>query len=87
MAQKSDADSAIDFDGRPSSERGRDSVTDAVEAYMLNGHVAVSEWIAGASTREGRALVPSYLLGACIVHSAELIAQAMDRLAASMPKC
>ena len=71
-------------DNRPSNEKGRDSVTDAVDAYMLNGNDAVEGWF-GAPSEPGNNLTAiAYMNSAAVVHGAELIAEALDRLSAAI---
>ena len=69
-------------DAQGSADKGRDSVTDAADAYLIDGAEAVRAWF-GQPT-ECPALVAGYLQAAGTIHAAELVAEALDRFTAAI---
>ena len=67
--------------------KGRDSVTDAMDAYLLNGVGAVEGWIGLATQREQPEFSTAYMLGCAVIHAAEIVAQALDRQAVVQSRC
>lgn len=66
-------------DDRPSDQKGRDTVTDAMDAYMSNGVEAVAAWCGANPLLEA-----AYMQGAAAIHAAEIEAEAMDRQTAAL---
>jgi hypothetical protein len=51
----------------------RDAVTDAMDAYLMEGVEAVEAWV--GSTIKGRDCAAAYTLGCALIHAAHVIAQ------------
>ena len=96
MNQNDKHQAGQEVDNRPADQRGRDTVTDAVDAYLLNAKDSVSAWVASPGDSAWPALVTSYLQAAATIHAAEVMAEviaevlttdlveAIDRLAAAV---
>ena len=67
-----------------SESRGRDSVTDAMDAYLIKGVGVAERGNARLQTSPGSALVTSYMHEAATIHAAEIVAAALDRLRAAI---
>lgn len=66
--------------------RGHDSVTDAMDAYLLNGIDSVLGCGTG-TYREHPEFVTTYMLGCAVLQAAEIVAQALDRQAVVQSRC
>ncbi len=73
-------------ESKSSKDKGRDSVTDAVDAYLLNGVDAVTSWVGPACQSECLELTAGYMVGCATIHAAELIADAICGLAAALDR-
>lgn len=66
-----------------SSDKGRDAVTDAMDAYLLNGIGALEGWIGPSTLHTKPEYLAAYMQGCAAIHAAEIVAEAIDRLISS----
>lgn len=69
------------------SASGLDSVTDAMDVYLMDGVHAVEGWLGSSTLDKSPELAAAYALGCAVMHAADIVAKALDRQSAAQSRC